>query len=410
MKIFFYFLLLFLLNLIDLNYIFIYTQKMKDSNLTITLLPEFGWSIHGTPVYGPNSCFSGEIQLKLSKAFKIDRVRLVFQGVESLPPFDVSPGVVRGKKNALFGVQQTLWESKDGSPMLDANTYHYSFTLQLPNVQYPPSVRNDYYACNYKLIAVAELQSQNGSYETLFINEEPVLYMPYVETRPLKQPSLVQQQQQQSDLTVFTKFQSFDYVVGDSIIGSIQVNSFINSNSNQNVSTLMKKSIEVSLRVYQTTKNLLFDDVTGSTCLVAYNNYKLYPVSTTTIDKKKSKLSYSSNIELDLPFDLPPTFTYSSLASMTYKLCINVKRKGPLSMWADEVNMEYPLTMGTLGYGVRSSPDLQVYTLVDKTIVRPTFMKSLEYEDALPVYTSDKLPTYNDVSTTKTLTTLVNPI
>ncbi|CAO3622795.1 unnamed protein product [Cunninghamella blakesleeana] len=421
---------------------------MTDNSLLITLLPEFGWSIHGKPVYGPGSVFQGNVELKLNnKPLKVDRIRLVFQGVESLPPFDISPGVVRGgKKNALFGVQQTLWESKDGLPLLNTNqTYSYSFTLQLPMVQYPPSMtNNDYYKCQYKLIAVAETQLPDSSYQSLFLNEEPVYYIPHVETRSLKQlplspsssssfllspsssssllspsPSLLslssssttstlqplqllqQQQNNQSDLMVSSKLQSLDYVVGDAILGSLQIVSSING-TNHPSSSLMKKSLDVQLKVYQIIKNLEHDDVPVNNRVVVSKEFKLYPVNTTAATnqnkKKITNLTYSNNIELDLPIDLTPTFTYSSLASITYKLCITVKRKGPLSMWAEEMNMEYPLTMGTLGYGVRSNSDIQLYTCVDRTSVHPTFMKSLEYEDALPVYVSDKLPNYSDVS------------
>jgi hypothetical protein len=111
-----------------------------------------------------------------------------------------------------------------------------------------------------------------------------------------------------------------------------------------------------------------------------------------------SSTTYSAPLELDLPDNLVPTFTYSSLASVTYRLKLSVKRKGPLSMWAQEVTKDWPLTVGTLGAGLRSSPGLMVYSALDSTHdseqYRPKFMKAVEYEDALPLYEPDRLPDY----------------
>jgi hypothetical protein len=34
----------------------------KSCSLSIEILPEFGWSIKGQPVYGPGSVFQGKIK------------------------------------------------------------------------------------------------------------------------------------------------------------------------------------------------------------------------------------------------------------------------------------------------------------------------------------------------------------
>ncbi|KAI8339237.1 hypothetical protein BC941DRAFT_451512 [Chlamydoabsidia padenii] len=354
-------------------------------SLSIHLLPEFGWSVRDQPVFGPGSVFQGQVELKLDKPLVMDRLRLVFQGQECLLPLDVIPGIIRAKSSPLFGVQQTLWDSKDGLQSLDVGTYKYPFTIQMPMVQYPPSTTHEIYKCTFTLIAVAESKYQT-QYKTLILQKLEMLYMPFVETRLMKQRLVTAKQH--SDLSVTTKLHSLDYVPGDTILGSLTVNTTPSSSSSA------KKPLEVSLKLYKTTTILAFDDVPCTTQLVASTCIKLLPTGSTT--------TYTSSLELDIPDDLVPTFTYSRLASVTYRLGLSVKRKGPLSMWAQEVTMDWPLTVGTLGAGVRASSDLLVYSALDNVAdiqqYRPRFMKAVEYEDALPLYEPDRLPDYQTLA------------
>ncbi|SAM01197.1 hypothetical protein [Absidia glauca] len=360
-------------------------------SLSIHLLPEFGWSLRDRPVFGPGSVFQGHVELHLQQPLVMDRLRLVFQGQECLVPFDVTPGVVRAKSVPLFGIQQTLWDSKDGLQSLDAGTYKYPFTIQMPMVQYPPSTCQDSYKCTFNLIAVAESQHQS-KYTTLIIKELEMLYMPFVETRLMKKRLV--STQQQSDLQVTTKLHSLDYVPGDTILGSLTVTTLPTSSPSS------KKSLDVSLKLYRTVTNLYFDDVPAITQVVASTSTKLSPVE---CGKGTPTVYSSSALELDIPDDLVPTFTYSKLASVTYRLALSVKRKGPLAMWAQEVAIDWPLTIGTLGAGVRSSSDLMIYSALDSTVdssqqLRPRFMKAVEYEDALPLYEPSRLPAYQVLS------------
>ncbi|CAO3594813.1 unnamed protein product [Absidia cylindrospora] len=363
-------------------------------SLSIHLRPEFGWSIRGQPVFGPSSVFQGQVELQLTQPLLVDRIRLVFQCQECLMPYEVTPGVIRAKHSTLFGVQLSLWKSKDGHQILDAGTYKYPFTIQMPSVQFPPSIVDELYKCTYTLIAVAESYRQQ-QYKTLFIKEQEMLYMPFVETMLLKQPLTTTQQQ--SDLKVTTKLHSLDYVPGDSILGSLTAYSTTSSSSSS--SSISKKQLEVSLKLYKTTTSLVFIDVPAVTQLVASTLVKVSPVY---CGNEGSSATYSTPLDLDLPDTLVPTFTYSPVASVTYRLKLSVKRKGPLSMWAQEVTQDWPLTIGTLGAGVRSSQGLMIYSALadvpDSEQYRPKFMKAVEYEDALPLYEPDRLPDYQALS------------
>jgi hypothetical protein len=53
------FLLIFLLSIQLKKIIIIMLSSNKNCALSIELLPEFGWSIKNTPIYGPGSVFQG---------------------------------------------------------------------------------------------------------------------------------------------------------------------------------------------------------------------------------------------------------------------------------------------------------------------------------------------------------------
>ncbi|ORZ22302.1 hypothetical protein BCR42DRAFT_405887 [Absidia repens] len=355
--------------------------------ISINLLPEFGWSICDRQIIGPGSVFQGHIELQLSETLKMDRLRLIFRAQESLVPYEIAPGIVRSKSTSLFTIHQILWDSKDGHRSRNAGNYSHPFTIQMPMTQYPPSTDNKFYGCTFKLIAVVESQQHEQQYETLLMKEQVMLYMPFVETTLLKRPLITTQHE--SGLNVVAKLHSLDYVPGDSILGTVTINSS---------SPISKKQLRVSLSLYQTITNLLFKDVPDSIQLVASTSINLSPVYDNSGDSSNS--TYSSSLELDIPISLTPSFTYSKLSSTTYRLCLSVKRKGPLSIWSQGVKMDWPLTIGTLGAGVRSSSDLTLYSalngVADHDQFTPKFVKAVEYEHALPIYEPSQLPDYEE--------------
>ncbi|KAF7722476.1 hypothetical protein EC973_003096 [Apophysomyces ossiformis] len=334
---------------------------MNDAScqISIDLLPEFGWAIQNTPVYGPGSVFQGFVNVRLTRPISADRLVLIFRGLELL-----DSSICTEKLNPLlFGTQRTLWESKDGSEQLTESSYRFPFTIQMPLVQYPPSLQHEFCKCEFRLSA----------YLDNVVCHRKIQYMPYTETSLLKSP-LCKERSQGSDFGATLKMHALDFVPGDDLTMTLSIRG--------------KFPVHVSAQLSQHATALL-GNRPSLTKLIA---------STTT----KITTSSDSTISLPLPSDLTPTCNYSRCISLTYKLKVIVERKGPLGgIWSCELPFEVPINIGTLGYGIRASDELQFYTAVDtrptaphSELLVPRFMRAVEYEEALPRYEDTRLPSY----------------
>ncbi|KAI8062905.1 hypothetical protein BC940DRAFT_308027 [Gongronella butleri] len=374
--------------------------------LTLHLLPEFGWTLQNKPVFGPGSVFQGHAQLTLHEPLALDRVRLVFQAKEEGAMLHYKQGGDDAHPTSLFAVQQTLWESKDGCKHLEAGTHAFAFTVQMPMVQFPPSMDHALYQCQFKLVAVAEklrdaCDDARTRYKSLLLREEELVYMPFVATSVNKQP--FHATQEQGELKVTTALPSLDVLLGNALEGTVHV-------SLPAASSTKAKSLHFTATLHQ----CVLPTLTAATHAnleanptamraVAQLAFKMDPEAPRKNDDA-SQPTYHSAFRLPIPEDLPPTFTYGQLVTVTYRLVLVVKRKGPLGMWANAWTREFPVTLGTLGIGLHAPPDLQVYTTLmaddDETMLqrRPKFMKAVEYEDALPLYEPAKLPEYHSVA------------
>jgi hypothetical protein len=327
----------------------------------------------------------GYVELDLSQALAMDRLRLVFQGQERIVPIEIRPGVIRTKHAPLFGIQHILWDSKDGLRSLDVGNHKFPFIIQMPLAQYPPTTTDhDWYNCTFDITAIVESQCRPSQYESILTNKHSMMYMPFVETRLLKKPLTTNQQY--SDLQVATTLYSLAYVPGESLLASILITSHT-----------FKKPLSVSLSLQRTITCLAFDDVPDSILLIASTETTLPPSRQDDDDNSKGSsatTTYASSLTLDLPDMLLPTFTYGKLSTITYRLCLSVKRKGALSLWANEIKTDWPLTVGTLG--LHTPSHLSVYSaLMDEHQSRPVFVNTVEHDDELPLYESARLPDYH---------------
>jgi hypothetical protein len=116
------------------------------------------------------------------------------------------------------------------------------------------------------------------------------------------------------------------------------------------------------------------------------------------------------NTTLDIPVDLIPSFAYSPVFSIKYQLNISIKTKGRI--WSSNHDLiEMPLNIGTLGYGIRSSQEIKIYSTfksifeiqqqgessssLEPVLPVPKFLDVVEYEESLPLYNNDRLPAYD---------------
>ncbi|CDH51093.1 hypothetical protein RO3G_08211 [Lichtheimia corymbifera JMRC:FSU:9682] len=329
----------------------------SSSTLAIELLPEFGWSIQGQPAFGPGSVFQGFVRVSPSEpTIQADQIRLSFQAIEAVRPIEISAGIVSNtKRQQLFGVQHIMWKGETlGAERLP-------FTIQLPLVQYPPSVEDhEYYQCTFRLTATIERVVERQR-SVVGQCHRDILYRPFIETCALKNPLETSQQE--------LRVQALDYVPGDSI--SVRVLQSLPQGSS------------VTLSLYQRSRLYAIADVPELTQLVT--------------SEKWHDASHLPQLTLALPRNLLPSLGYSPMLSISYHLKITIKQRRR-HLWATTgPTYEYPINIGTLGYGVRAPDALQVYSALSQEQLRqeqPKYMEAVQYEDSLPAYDPTRLPSY----------------
>jgi hypothetical protein len=316
---------------------------------------------------------------------------LSFHAFESMLACDIGPDGARTQKSTLFNIKTTLWEDK----VLDKDKlYRFPFMIQMPFVQFPPSMKNDHYQCSFLLIA--HLNSISDKYSNM-VAKTPIEYRPLIETKALKRPIYLSDSNSRKKGTVSSTssdalesrplihLYSLDYVAGDTIRASID---FRDTEAKFSVTISLYQVLEFSME--NTSKiEILVDSAT----LPATSNQ-------------------NNLICLESSSDLPPSFNFSKMMSLSYKLQIALQkpssttsiRNKPLlkklvtPIWPSTVaQFETEIVFGNLGLGIRSSEALFPYSLFNRsTLPPPKFIEQEEHEDVLPLYDPTKLPHYNE--------------
>ncbi|ORY94903.1 hypothetical protein BCR43DRAFT_494785 [Syncephalastrum racemosum] len=349
--------------------------------LSIDLLPEFGWSVQDEPVFGPGSVFQGFIRVRPDRQYQGDRIRLIFQGTERPTPIESGPGVVERRPiTTLFAVQQILWKS-DGTA---SHPSTFPFTIQMPMVQYPPAIDHPLYKCSFSLIAF--LDGVDG--KVIASCHRPVLYQPFLETTMLKSPYV-----QPINDALALQLDALDYCPGETITVRVRH--------------------KACLRQPPPAMTVLLELVQIGTVVAYQQGHGLTPKLTDVIASSTTPIlldtKSTASCSLSIPVQAPPSLTFSQTFHISYQLRVTLKKKQLLS--SRIATFELPITLGTLGYGVRAADSLQLYTLVDYKSVTPIFMRAIEYNDTLPAYDPARLPSYDQTislphtpSTSSTLT------
>lgn len=251
-------------------------------------------------------------------------------------------------------------------------------------VQYPPSIDHPLYKCSFTLIAF--LDGADG--KVLANCHRPVHYQPFLETTLLKSPYV----HPISD-TLDLRLDALDYCPGETITVTVRHKSCPRQPSPP--MTAFLELIQIGTVVaYQQGHGLtpkLTDVIASSTTPVVFDT------------------TNTASCSLSIPVQTPPSLSFSKTFHACYQLRVTIKKKQLLS--SRVATIELPITLGTLGYGVRAADSLELYTLVDHKTVTPIFMRAIEYSDTLPAYDPARLPTYTQTvslphtpSTSSTLT------
>jgi hypothetical protein len=236
------------------------------------------------------------------------------------------------------------------------------------------------YHSNFNLTAY--LDQADGT--NLLKTQKPILYMPLIETNILKNPMTFNISDNDNNLSPITvKLTSLDYVPGD------KISVFLSGKDNS------KRMIEsLTLKLFHTQNwssriSLSKGSVKAKTMVA----------SSTT---KMGTFNEGTEHLLEIPFDAIPSFNYSPQFTGGYQLSITIKHKGMIWSHGTELT-SIPIHIGTLGYGIHSPEKIKDYTAFRgvfddasdlPTLPVPQFLNQLEYEEALPVYEEQTLPSY----------------
>ncbi|CAO3594812.1 unnamed protein product [Absidia cylindrospora] len=359
--------------------------------LYIQLQPEFGWTIKEENVYGPGSVIQGQVHLEILDPALIDnadRLRIIFHGSERTRNKATKQGI---RRRQFFGAQRVLWEKKN-SPLLPHTKNIYSFTLQLPMIQFPPTINNDLYRCYFMTTAFLDQSPFTSDDSNLAMVDLELTYMPFIETCFFKTPLTKTISNKSSDshrpYTASLSTNALDYVPGDTISMGITLSS-------------QSPFMVVQMDLYQA---LLCSE---------QSSQHMISSSQQSIPTTSSSATTQMNLVLPIPIDTTPSFSFSDMVSVSYKLMIRLKEKKsgitsllPASPPTIYNSFELPIRIGTLGYGIRASSSMEIYSIFKTAfdapsdqrppLPLPTFIKNIEYEESLPLYQSHRLPTYND--------------
>ncbi|KAI8340128.1 hypothetical protein BC941DRAFT_419477 [Chlamydoabsidia padenii] len=365
------------------------TAKKQQGFLTIELLPEFGLSLNGEPVYGPGSVFQGIVRLSLPPQHNAQRLRIVFHATETVQLHSTMTSVIRGRHHQLFGTQRILWEkptNTNNQPTVPSN--QYMFTIQMPMIQHPPSM--DYgrlrYRCKYRLTAMLDSSSStviSSTLHPLFTAHQTVHYRPWITTRTLKVPLI------RHSRWLVVKMPSTDYVTGDTCQLDITLSPSALAYCVR--SSLVGMQIVMELVQIATLPCQLEDErIPPSETVVCRSKPTVIhapPPSLLLLDQQSSGyqrrtsisssapslvqacLYTSTRLSLSIPNDIPPTYGFGRVITIHYELALKVLgKKRNKQLWAsaftssggDEIRI--PLVIGTLGHGIRIPDDMKTYT------------------------------------------------
>lgn len=393
-----------------------------------------------------------------------EKLSLIFQGTESMLTYEIGLGAIRSNTVQFFKINSTLWEKTDASEALrPLETYKFMFTIQMPMIQFPPSMSHDFYKCSFKLSA--HLYPSSGHSKLPVTAQTFIKYIPLIETRVSKIPIHLNDLRKKKNKKVkkdvvitSVELSSTEYVIGDTIQATVHIERDLHDRpiSGTNTAPLIPAithALSITMDLYQIS-TITVDDEPIIERLVETQTYILKENST-------SKIGHYP-VTLKLNKLLPPSFEYGRIVSVSYKLklkvqvkktsppppsdkvaftgnpemsihsndatilfdnkdCLNYsvgKRKGLKKYlglpWSSVASVfETPIVIGTLGRGIRTYDELRNYSTSlmnsrsNNLTYLPSFIQVVENEDILPEYEAARLPSYHDTSNSSTTTDFI---
>ncbi|ORX46993.1 hypothetical protein DM01DRAFT_1410382 [Hesseltinella vesiculosa] len=332
----------------------------------------------------PGSVFEGTVMLTLSEPLHVSRLKVVFKGAER-----VNAAAMGWEKTSndgrLFAVRTTLLgsrasEQNNSHEKIPAGVHMYNFAVEMPLVNYPPSLDEYLVGCTFSLFACLDLDARHTfKTDTIPVSFRPTLCVakPSVMSwttydAPLHATALLQIGLPCLDFNLFDtqKIPFLFKIVHDS-----------DSVSPFNLSTLY---VRISLK---------------RTLTIYYNTYRRSEtIEICHMEHLLADLDDTSECAAELSLkkaQLLPTVDYSTQFHVNYSLSCSLRtRHGLWNLTTKKKIFELPIEFGTLSPGTLAIDGLHVYTDVqDPTDMqfKPRFLQASQN-------TMEYLPAYEELT------------
>ncbi|KAI8336154.1 hypothetical protein BC941DRAFT_503087 [Chlamydoabsidia padenii] len=233
--------------------------------------------------YGPGSVINGSVLLKTLQPMQAQGMQIVFQG-QIIQEQQVMKELFSIKETIALNEQDTTASSDDTTTVITAGSHLYLFAIQLPLVNYPPTITESTFPggkhIQYTLKAYLDSPEHPA---TLVSNETPILYLPLV--APTSETDTTDYYTMGNDTTlqIKVKLTKSSYCPGDQCTIQLITDNNTNTNINQVYVTfitsidhqqhvLTHQAIPVSIpkqTIHHTTQLSL---PIAHSCLPTYNN------------------------------------------------------------------------------------------------------------------------------------------
>ncbi|CAO3676894.1 unnamed protein product [Umbelopsis ramanniana] len=354
----------------------------QETYTKITLTPDSG-VLHpdGRRVFYPGSTISGIVTFHVSSAIRAQHLKIILRSSERLE-YGATGWQNNPAPTHVFAVKTHLWGLRHKEPnankwpRLEAGTYTYPFSVELPMVNYNITYQNQSYQSFFSLQS-AVVRATDSLPE--FTDVYPIEFMPFVATSLHKE--------------VHTEAKGADHVMGEIIMpetgflagetASFQLRLTPNGPCTHN------KIVSVQAKLKQIIS-------------IGYDGYfrmERNEISTAKATAPQS-LPETLSMELCIPKTALPSIAYSVHMKIIYQLYVTVHIKSN-SLFRHKIKFAVPITIGTLGRGI--SPPRELLSYTDREVVcesgmrfKPRFLLNEQIcdEDNLPAYDDCSPPTY----------------
>ncbi|KAI8096386.1 uncharacterized protein BX664DRAFT_291240 [Halteromyces radiatus] len=364
--------------------------KHAPSNFSIEILPQY-LNTNRQLVCYPGSVFEGLVKLTLSEPMSFQRLKIIFKATERVNYDAMGWEKIKNDDGRLFAVRTTLLGQpvssniENNQTTLEAGEHVYPFAVELPLVNYPPSIDHHLIATTFVLLGSLERDTgANGhSFRSLPYS---VYFRPALQTRVNK--TLLSHPSDYSEHTASLTHRISAHLS----LPSLEYNLFDTTH------------IPIQFTLYAANEQYFADISLQQLHIALKQTITIYHKSfsrteTTMIHHVDSRMTNTSSSSSSMVFDcllkidqqLLPSVNYSTRFKVDYCLIVSVKtRHGPLSTKKKLFNL--PIHFGTLPPGTLPHETIQLYTeeeVIQSTNLsfKPKFLRPLNNPvEFLPAY------------------------